>query len=121
MPSKKKEARLDQREYWDAQLKQRLSLLTEKGLGAEAISRDVTVRRLRARLRETSHRLRVIEGMEQKTAELARLKAEKLAAPKIKKSGKKKIVEEQAVESKRQQKKKKKKEGQAKEAEASGS
>jgi len=117
MASKTKEARLGQKEYWDGLLKERLSLLAEKGLDADSISIDVTVRKLRAKIRETAHRLRAIDGKEQKTEEMARIKAEKLAAPKVKKSGKKKAAEEEAVESKRQQKKKKKKEGQAKEPE----
>lgn len=114
MGSEEKEARLAQRRYWDEQLAQRLSLLGEKGLDADKISRDVTVRKLRAKVRETGQRLKAIEGKEQKAEEMAKIKAEKLAAPKIKKSDKKKVVEEQTAESKRQQKKKKKKEGQNK-------
>lgn len=117
MASKTKEARVEQRRQWDAQLAQRVSLLTGQGLDADTIAKDVTVRKLRAKIRETAHRLRTIEGKERKTEDMARIKAEKLAAPKIKKSGKKKAAEEQAAESKRQQKKKKKKEGQGKETE----
>jgi hypothetical protein len=117
MASKAKESRLEQRHYWDEQLEQRLSLLTEKGLEADAISRDTTVRKLRAKIRETGQRLRAIEGKEKKAEEMARVKAEKLAAPKKEKSSKKKVVEEQSAESKRQQKKKKKKEEQTKESE----
>jgi len=117
MASKAKEARLEQRHYWDEQLEQRLSLLTGKGLDADAISRDTTVRKLRAKIRETRQRLRAIEGKEKKAEEMARIKAEKLAAPKKEKPSKKKVVEEQTAESKRQQKKKKKKEGQNKESE----
>lgn len=115
MGSKGKEARLEQRRYWEEQLTQRLAHLAEKGLDADKISRDVAVRKLRASIRETGQRLKAIEGKEQKAEEMARIKAEKLAAPKIKKSDKKKAVEEQTAESKRQQKKKKKKEGQNKE------
>ncbi|MCF8143797.1 MAG: hypothetical protein K9N21_07760 [Deltaproteobacteria bacterium] len=115
MVSKAKEARLEQKHYWDEQLAQRLSLLTEKGLDADAVSKDTTVRKLRAKIRETGQRLRAIEGKEKKAEEMARIKAEKLAAPKKDKSSKKKVVEEASAESKRQQKKKKKKEGQNKE------
>jgi len=117
MASKTKEARLEQRRYWDKQLEQRVSLLKEKGLDADKISRDVTVRKLRAKVRETGQRLRSIEGKELKKEEMARVKAVKLATPKIKKSDKKKAAEEQTAESKRQQKKKKKKEEQNKESE----
>lgn len=117
MASKTKEARVEQKRYWDVQLEQRVSLLKEKGLDAGDISRDAAVRKLRAKIRETGHRLTTIEGKEQKAEEMARIKAEKLAAPKVKKSDKKKAVEEKPAESKRQQKKKKKKEEQNKEAE----
>ncbi len=111
MASKEKTARLDQKRYWDEKLSQRLSILTDKGVGSEKIAKDTTVRKLRAKIRETGKRLHVIEGKENKSDEMAKVKAEKLAAPKIKKAEKKKMVEEQAAESKRQQKKKKKKEG----------
>ena len=113
MASKGKEQRLDQKHHWNEQLQQRLSLLAEKGLDADAASKDTTVRKLRAKMRETGERLRAIEGKEKKVEEMARIKSEKLAAPKKEKSSKKKMVEETAAESKRQQKKKKKKEGQA--------
>ncbi|OQX66183.1 MAG: hypothetical protein B5M55_00785 [Desulfococcus sp. 4484_242] len=114
MASKEKATRLEQERYWGEQLKKRFTLLTGKGLDAGRISRDAAVRKLRARIRETGQRLRAIEEREQKAEEMARLKAEKLAAPKIKKSRKKKEMEEKPAESKRQQKKKKKKEGQSK-------
>jgi len=117
MASKTKEARVEQKRYWDAQLEQRVSLLKEKGLDADAVSRDASVRKLRAKIRETGRRLTAIGGKEQKAEEMARIKAEKLAAPKIKKSDKKKMAEEKPAESKRQQKKKKRKEEQNKEAE----
>jgi len=117
MASKEKATRLEQERHWGEQLKKRLSLLTEKGLDGDRISRDAAVRKLRAKIRETGQRLKAVKEREQKAEERARVKAEKLAAPKIKKSGKKKEMEEKPAESKRQQKKKKKKEGQGKGAE----
>lgn len=118
MASKEKESRLEQRDFWNGQLKERMSLLTEKGLEGDAVSRDATVRKLRAKIRETGLRLKAIEEKEKKSEEMARIKAEKLAAPKKDKSSKKKAAEEVSAESKRQQKKKKKKESQGKEAAA---
>ncbi len=110
MGSKGKQERLEQRQYWDEQLKQRLSELNTQGLESEKITRDTTVKKLRAKIRETDQRLKAIEEKEQKAVEMARIKAEKAAAPKVKKS-KKKALEEQPEESKRKQKKRKKKEG----------
>jgi len=110
MASKEKVARLEQGVYWEEKLNQRLSLLADKGAGSEKIAKDTTVRKLRAKVRETDKRLRVIKGKEKKLEEMAKIKAEKLAEPKKEKEKKREISEEQSAESKRQQKKKKKKE-----------
>lgn len=110
MASKEKAARLEQRVYWEEKLNQRLSLLAENGADSEKIAKDTTVRKLRAKMRKTDQRLGVIEGKEKKLEEMAKTKAEKLAAPKKEKEKKGKILEEKPGESKRQQKKKKKKE-----------
>lgn len=114
MASKEKAARLEQRVYWEEKLNQRLSLLAEKGAGAEKIAKDTTVRKLRAKVRQTDKRLKVIEGKEKKIDEMAKVKAERLAAPKKEKEKKEKVLEEKPAESKRQMKKKKKKESKAK-------
>jgi len=110
MASKEKAARLEQRVHWEEKLNQRLSLMADKGAESEKIAKDTTVRKLRAKVRETDKRLRAIEGKEKKLEELAKVKAEKLAAPKKEQGKKGKISEEKSADSKRQQKKKKKKE-----------
>lgn len=112
MASKEKATRLEQRVYWEEKLNQRLSLLADKGAESEKIAKDTTVKKLRAKVRETNKRLRVIEGKEKKLEEMAKIKAEKLATPK--KEKKTKISEEKPAESKRQKKKKKKKESENK-------
>ncbi len=109
MPSKTKESRTDQRMYWKDKLNQRLSLLGEKGLEPAKIAKDPTVRKLRAYIRETETRLRVIADQEKKREEMARMKAEKTSAPKKEKGKKKKDPETSAEDGKRQKKKKEKK------------
>ncbi|HDZ89104.1 MAG TPA: hypothetical protein ENH37_00290 [Deltaproteobacteria bacterium] len=111
--SRAKTVRADQKAYWEEKLNQRLSLLADQGAEPRKVARDTTVRQLRAKLRETEKRLQSIEEKEKKLEELARVKAERLAAPK-KKEKKKTAAEEKAAESKRQQKKRKKKEGKGK-------
>ncbi|MFZ0451986.1 MAG: hypothetical protein WAL98_22365 [Desulfatiglandaceae bacterium] len=114
MPSKSKESRMEQKIFWEEKLKQRLEVLAENGVESGKLSKDMTVKKIRAKLRETGARLKAVEAQEKKVEEMAREKAEKLAAPKEKKTGKKKKTEEEkAAESKRQQKKKKKKEAKA--------
>ena len=110
MGSKSKEAREDQNAYWESKLKQRLSFLADKGVGSDKTAKDVTVRKIRARIRETEGRLRNIGDLEKKVEEMARIKAEKMAAPKEKKGKNKEETQQKTETSKRQQKKKKKKE-----------
>ena len=110
MPSKSKEARLEQMTYFEKKLDDRLSLLAEQGLDSKQITRDSAVKKLRAQIRKTNDRLKVIQDLQTKSDEMARLKAEKLAAPKKEKEAKKKSQEEEAQVSKRQKKKMAKKE-----------
>lgn len=111
MRSKSREARQEQKGFWQSKLEQRLSVLSNRGIEPDRVAKDVTVRKLRARIREAEGRLRVIAGREEKMQEMARIKAEKAASPK-KQKGKNKEKETGGAEqmSKRQQKKKKKKE-----------
>ena len=115
MPSKGKEERLEQKAYWEGKLSQRLAQLKEDGVESGKTVKDTVVKQIRAKLRETNNRLETIDKMEKKIQEMAATKAEKLAAPKVKKSKKKTAEEEE--ESKRQQKKKKKKAKKEKKAE----
>jgi len=115
MASKEKAVRLEQKVRWEEKLNQRLSLLADRGAGSEKISKDTTVKQLRAKMRETDKRLRVIEEKEKKLEEMAKVKAEKLAVPKKEKGKKGKTSKDQPADSKRQQKKKKKKEKKEKE------
>jgi hypothetical protein len=114
MPSKSKAARLNQKVVLENKLEQRLTVLVEKGLKPAEISKDANVKGTRAKIRKTNARLNAISALEKKAEEMARIKAEKAAAPKEDKSKKKKVKEEPAGKSKRQQKKKKKKESKEK-------
>jgi len=106
MPSKTREARLEQKGYLEAKLKERLETLGERGLDPRSISKDRGVRKLRADLRSTEERLTAIEEKEKKIAEMAGRKVEQQAAAKVKEKGKKKqAAEDQPEMSKRQKKK----------------
>lgn len=110
MSSKSKESRLDQKAFWENELSRRLEVLADSGIEPATIAKDTAVRKLRAKIRETAGRLRAISTAEKKVEEMEKIRAEKLAAPKVEKSKKKKGIEDAATDSKRQQKKKKKKE-----------
>ena len=106
MPSKTREARLEQKSYLEAKLKERLDTLAEQGLEPRLVAKDRGVRKLRADLRSAKERLSAIDEKEKKIAEMAERKAERQAAPKVKDKGKKKqAAEDQREMSKRQRKK----------------
>ena len=115
MVSKSSEARENQKEYWGSKLNQRLSFLTEKGFEPDKIAKDGTVRKLRAKMRETESRLKSIAIQKKKLEEMAKIKAEKAAVPKQEKAKKKKEVGKTSEKSKRQQKKSKKQASKSKE------
>jgi hypothetical protein len=105
MPSKSKEARIEQKNLVEAQLNERLKLLADKGMEPQAIAKDNAIRKLRADLRKANERLSVIQAREDKIEEMARAKQEKLSAPKKQKEKKQKAGEEEPEMSKRQKKK----------------
>jgi hypothetical protein len=117
MSSKHREARLEQKAYWEEKLNQRLAVLNDKGTASEKIAKDPFVRNARAKIRKSEFRLKAIIDLEKKLKEMEKAKAEKIGEPK-KLKGKKKqpSQEESSAVSKRRQKKIMKKEDKIKEA-----
>jgi hypothetical protein len=81
MISKQKQRQLGQKENFERKLKDRLSILSEKGVDSSKIDKDTLVKKLRADVRAMNARLNAIDRNEKKTEELAKIKAEKAAAP----------------------------------------
>jgi hypothetical protein len=112
MASKSNETRLRQKAALEAKLQKHLALLAERGVDEKQIARNVLVKELKAKLKETALRLRAIDTYVKRTADLAAIKAERLAKPKEAELPKaKKAAPEPPPEAKA--KKKKKKEGDA--------
>jgi hypothetical protein len=107
MASESKETRLKQKAALEAKLQKRLALLAEKGQDEKKIARDVLVKELKAKLKETALRLRAIEANVKRTADLAAIKAERLAKPKEEAPKAKKAAPEPPPEAKAKKKKKK--------------
>ena len=82
MASQSRETRQKQLAEWEVKLQKRLALLGEKGFDEKKIARDVLVKELKAKIKESQVRLRAIGANEKQTAELAAIKAERLAKPK---------------------------------------
>ena len=107
-----RETRLKQKAEWEVKLKKRLALLGEKGFDEKKIARDVGIKELKAKLKESEVRLRAIDANEKRTADLAAMKAERLAKPK-EETPKAKKAEAPPPEAKPKKKKKKAEEAEA--------
>ena len=105
----RRDTRLKQKAEWEGKLKKRLALLEAKGFDAQKIARDVGVKELKAKIKESQVRLRAIDANDNRTAELATIKAERLAKPKEEASKPKK--KEAPPPEAKPKKKKKKEEG----------
>jgi hypothetical protein len=110
-----RETRLKQKAEWEVKLKKRQALLGEKGFDEKKIARDVGVKELKAKIKESQVRLRAIDANEKRTEELAAIKAERLAKPK-EEAPKPKKTEEPPPEAKPKKKKKKAEEAEATQA-----
>jgi hypothetical protein len=81
MGSKHRQAQNGRKESFERDLKKRMDLLLSKGMESREINKDAAVKNLRANIEASNNRLRAIDANEKKTAELAKMKAEKATAP----------------------------------------
>lgn len=81
MELKRKQMQLRQKAYFEQKLKDRLSFLSGKGIEAPKVDKDSLVRKLKASIRAVNNRLRLIADNEKRTEEMAKIKAERAAAP----------------------------------------
>jgi len=99
MGLKRKQMLIRQKAYFEHELQDRLSFLSGKGIKSPKAGKDTLVRKLLADIRATNNRLRLIADNEKRTEEMAKIKAEKAAAPqkeqKDGKSGKPKKAHEE--------------------------
>jgi hypothetical protein len=109
MASESRETRLKQKAAWELKLQQKKALLAEKGLDEKQLARDAGIKALKAKIRAAGVRLRAIDASEKRTAELAAIKAERLAAPKVEAPKAKKA--EPPADAKAKKKKKKEEDG----------
>ncbi len=81
MGSKRKQVQMRQKEFFEQKLQNRLSFLSGKGIEAPKTDKDPIFKKLRANIRAVNNRLRLIATDEKRTEEMAKIKAQKLAAP----------------------------------------
>lgn len=107
MSSESKATRLKQKTEWEVKLEGRVALLSGKGIDEKKIARDILVKELKSKIRESQVRLNAIAANEKRTEELAAVKAERLATPKEEAPKAKKAPEPPPEEAKPKKKKKK--------------
>src|SRR5512138_3891318 len=82
MSLRRKEIVTAQKASFEQRLKDRLAKLAEKGIKGRQADRDPIVKNLKAEIKSSTKRLARIAELEKRTEEMARIKAEKAAAPK---------------------------------------
>lgn len=87
MGLKRKPMIMRQKAYSEQELQDRLSYLSGKGITSPKSDRDPIVRKLKADIKAANKRLRMIAENEKRTEEMAKIKAERAAAPKQDKEG----------------------------------
>lgn len=78
----RKQMLMRQKARFEHTLKDRLSFLSGKGVKPPRADKDTIVRKLQADLKAVNKRLRVVAASEKRTEEMAKIKAERAAAPK---------------------------------------
>jgi hypothetical protein len=81
MSLRRKEIVLAQKASFEQRLKDRLAKLAEKGIKGRAADRDPIAKNLKAEVKASVKRLARIAELDERTEEMARIKAEKAAAP----------------------------------------
>lgn len=80
----RKQILMKQKSTRERELADRLKWLSGKGIDTHKADKDPIVRKLKASIKASSRRLSRIADIEERTEEMARIKAEKMAAPKKK-------------------------------------
>lgn len=87
MGLKRKQMLMRQKSYFEHELQDRMSSLSGKGIESPKADKDTLVRKLQANIRALNKRLRLIADSEKKTEEMAKIKAERAAAPRKEQEG----------------------------------
>ncbi len=83
MESKKKRMLIRQKASFEHELQERLSFLAGKGIKSPKADKDTIVRKLKADIKAGNNRLRLVAANEKRTEEMAKIKAERAAAPRM--------------------------------------
>src|SRR4030066_1842696 len=87
MGLKREQMLMRQKAYFEHNLQDRLSFLSGKGINSSKADKDTLVRKWQADIRAVNKRLRLIADNEKRTEEMAKIKAERAAAPQKEQEG----------------------------------
>jgi hypothetical protein len=87
MGLRRKQMLMQQKVYFEHKLQDRLSFLSGKGIKSPKADKDTIVRKFQANIRAVNKRLRLIADNEKRTEEMAKIKAERAAAPQKEQEG----------------------------------
>jgi hypothetical protein len=120
MGLKRKQMQLRHKKNVEQELKNRLSFLSGKGIEARKIDKDPLVRKLKADIKRVNYRLRLMADHEKRSEEMAKVKAERAAAPSKEQEGLKAEKPKKAPEAGKEKKTKGEKKAAPPKAEESG-
>jgi len=107
MGLKRKQMLMRQKARFEHTLQDRLSFLSGKDIKSPKAEKDTIVRKMQADIRAVNKRLRLIADSEKKTEEMAKIKAERAAAPRKEQEGGKGEKPKKAAEAGKEKKIKK--------------
>jgi len=81
MSLRRKQMQMRQKAYFEQKLQDRLSILSGKGTVPPKTDRDPLVKKLKANIRAMNRRLKLIADNEKITEDMAKIRAERAAAP----------------------------------------
>ena len=87
MGLKRKQMLIRQKAYFEQKLQDRLSFLSGKGIISPQADKDTLVRKIKANIKAINKRSRLIAANEKITEDMAKIKAERAAAPPKDKEG----------------------------------
>ena len=81
MGLKRKQMQMRQKAFFEQKLQDRMLFLSEKGIESRKADKDPLVRKIKANLKAVNSRLKWLAESEKKTADMAKIKADRAAAP----------------------------------------
>ena len=87
MSLKRKQMQMRQKAFFEQKLQDRMLFLSEKGIESRKADKDPLVRKIKANIKAVNSRLKLVADNEKITEEMAKIKADRAAAPRKEQEG----------------------------------